>query len=70
MDVDGGRAPAIGRDVAHKDGKNAATTLPQPHFQRFGQKPAVEDFAFKAQRPQHLHAVRRQLYPCPQRLEG
>ena len=56
--------------MANGDGKNTATTLPQPHFQRFGQKTAVEDLAFKAQRPQHLHAVRRQLDPCPQRLEG
>ena len=70
VDVDVGCAPSIGRDVAHGDGKDPPTTLPQPHFQRFGQKPAVEDFAFQAQRPQHLHPVRRQLDPCTHGLKG
>ena len=32
VDVDVGRPPAIGRDVAHGDGKDPTTSLPQPHF--------------------------------------
>ena len=60
-----GRAPAVVRGAFDRQAKNRKPAAPHPHFQRFGQKSALQNGVLQPQGAHDFHAVGRKLDPCP-----